>query len=94
MSLAGVLLLAPACQRHPYRIPDPQGPPVQPKIRGSRTPGNEAADARAMDMEREALRSKKKGLDKNGLVKKSKLERRRLKRKTSPRRFLGIRLPF
>ena len=92
--LAAALLLAPACQRRPYRITDPQGRAPQPRVRAARTPGNEAADGRALDMEREALQAKKKGLDKNGLVKKPKLERRRLKRKSGPRRILGVPLPF
>ncbi|WP_143069860.1 hypothetical protein [Hymenobacter actinosclerus] len=93
LGLAATLLLAPACQRHPYRIPDPQGPP-QPKVKRT-AGGNESADGRALDVEREAVRTKKNVLDKKtGLVKKPKLERRRLKRKTDQRKFLGIPWPF
>lgn len=95
LGLAAASLLAPACQRHPYRIPDPTAPP-QPIVKRNRKPANESADGRALDVEREAVRTKKNVLDKKtGLVKKPKYERRRLKRKTGgARKFLGITLPF
>lgn len=91
--LAALLLTAPACQRHPYRIPDPKGPPVA-KVKRNRTPGNESADGRVLDVEREAVKMPKNRLDKQGLVKKPKHETRRLKPRHERRRFLGINLPF
>ncbi|NVO85596.1 hypothetical protein [Hymenobacter terrestris] len=91
--VAALLLAAPACQRHPYRIPDPKGPPIA-KVKRNRTPGNESADGRVLDVEREAVKMPKNRLDNQGLVKKPKHERRRLKRKVGQRKFLGFVLPF
>ncbi|MET4105709.1 hypothetical protein [Hymenobacter sp. UYP22] len=88
---AGWLLAAPAC--HSYRIPNPQGPP-QPKVKKAKTPGNESADGRALDVEKEAVKTQKNSYDKNGLLKKPKMERRRLKHKVGQRKFLGFTLPF
>ncbi|MBT9395445.1 hypothetical protein KLP40_19935 [Hymenobacter sp. NST-14] len=88
---AGLLLTAPACHR--YRLPSPKGPP-QAKVKKAKKPTNESADGRALDVEKEAVKAQKNSYDKKGLLKKPKLERRRLKRKVGPRRFLGIPLPF
>lgn len=86
-----LLLVAPAC--HSYRIPDPKGPP-QPKVKKAKNTGNESADGRALDVEKEAVKTQKNSYDKNGLLKKPKMERRRLKHKVGQRKFLGIKLPF
>ncbi|RFP66874.1 hypothetical protein D0N36_01960 [Hymenobacter lapidiphilus] len=91
--VAALLLATPACQRHPYRIPDPKGPPIA-KVKRNRTPGNEAADGRVLDVEREAVKMPKNRLDKQGLVKKPKHDQRRLKPRHERRRFLGISMPF
>ncbi|RSK50888.1 hypothetical protein [Hymenobacter rigui] len=90
--VAAVLLLAmPAC--HSYRIPNPQGPP-QPKVKKAKNSDNESADGRALDVEKEAVKTQKNSYDKNGLLKKPKMERRRLKHKVGQRKILGITLPF
>ncbi|GAB3302945.1 hypothetical protein GCM10027348_30310 [Hymenobacter tenuis] len=90
--LAALLLLtAPAC--HSYRIPNPKGPP-QPKVKKARNPDNQAADGRALEVEKEAVKTEKNSYDKQGLLKKPKYERRKLKRKVGQRKFLGIVLPF
>lgn len=88
---AGLLLTAPACRS--YRIPDPKGPP-QPKVKKAKNPGNESADGRALDVEKESVKTQKNSYDKNGLLKKPKMERRRLKHKVGQRKFLGFTLPF
>lgn len=86
-----LLLAAPACHR--YRIPSPKGPP-QPKVKKAKNPGNESADGRALDVEKEAVKTQKNSYDKQGLLKKPKMERRRLKHKVGQRKFLGFTLPF
>ena len=92
LALTAVLLLAaPACHR--YRMPSPSGPP-QPKIKKAKNPSNESADGRALDVEKESVKAQKNSYDKQGLLKKPKYERRKLKRKVGPRKFLGITLPF
>lgn len=88
---ASLLLAAPTC--HSYRIPNPQGPP-QPKAKKAQNPDNQSADGRALDVEKEAVKTQKNSYDKQGLLKKPKMERRRLKRKVGQRKFLGITLPF
>ncbi|MBX0291542.1 hypothetical protein K3G63_13915 [Hymenobacter sp. HSC-4F20] len=85
-----VLLLASACHR--YRIPSPTGPP-QPKVKKASNPDNQSADGRALDVEKEAVKTQKNSYDKNGLLKKPKYERRRVKRKVGQRKILGIMLP-
>lgn len=90
LALAGLLMLAPACR--PYRIPNPTGPP-QPKVKKARSAGNESADGRALDVEKEAVKTQKNSYDKNGLLKKPKYERRKVKRKVGQRKVLGITLP-
>ena len=77
----------------PLPLPSPKGPP-QPKVKKVKNPRNESADGRALDVEKEAVKAQKNSYDKNGLLKKPKQERRRLKRKVGPRKFLGITLPF
>ncbi|GAB2773048.1 hypothetical protein HNQ93_000853 [Hymenobacter luteus] len=84
------VLLASAC--HPYRMPSPTGPP-QPKVKKAKNPDNQSADGRALDVEKEAVKTQKNSYDKNGLLKKPKYERRRLKHKVGQRKFLGIVLP-
>ncbi|OWP61608.1 hypothetical protein CDA63_18510 [Hymenobacter amundsenii] len=91
LGLAALLLAAPAC--HSYRLPNPKGPP-QPKVKKGTTPGNESADGRALDVEREAVKTQKNSYDKNGLLKKPKYKRRHLKHKDRNRKILGITLPF
>lgn len=86
-------LAAGACTTHRYRIPDPKGPP-QPRVKKANKPTNESADGRALDVEKEAVKTQKNSYDKQGLLKKPKMERRRLKRKVGQRRLLGIPLPF
>lgn len=89
--LVGLLVLAaPACR--PYRLPTPTGPP-QPKIKKTNNIDNQAADGRALEVEKEAVKTQKNSYDKQGLLKKPKLERRRVKRKVGQRTFLGIVLP-
>ena len=45
-------------------------------------------------MEKEAVKTEKNSYDKQGLLKKPKYERRKLKRKVGQRKFRGIVLPF
>ncbi|WP_152981664.1 hypothetical protein [Hymenobacter sp. AT01-02] len=91
--LAALLLLsAPACHR--YRLPSPKGPP-QPKVKkAAPTSDNQSADGRDMSVDKGEVKTQKNSYDKNGLLKKPKYERRRLKRKVGQRKFLGITLPF
>ena len=90
--LLGLLLvLGSACR--PYRLPTPTGPP-QPKVKKARSADNESADGRALVVEKEAVKTQKNSYDKNGLLKKPKYERRRLKRKVGQRKFMGIILPW
>lgn len=91
--LLAVLLLFTASACHSYRIPNPKGPP-QPKVKKAKNPDNQAADGRALDVEKEAVKTEKNSYDKQGLLKKPKYERRRLKHKVGQRKFLGIVLPF
>ncbi|TGE09689.1 hypothetical protein [Hymenobacter fodinae] len=89
--VAGLLLLiAPAC--HSYRIPNPKGPP-QPKVKKAAA-DNQAANGQALSVEKEDVKTQKNSYDKQGLLKKPKYERRRVKRKVGQRKFLGIVLPF
>ncbi|UPL48789.1 hypothetical protein [Hymenobacter sublimis] len=88
--VALLLLTAPACHR--YRLPSPTGPP-QPKVKKASNPDNQSADGRALDVEKEAVKTKKNSYDKQGLLKKPKYERRRLKHKVGQRKILGITLP-
>ena len=90
--LAGLLLLTtPAC--HSYRIPNPTGPP-QPKVKKAANADNQAANGQALSVEKESIKTQKNSYDKQGLLKKPKYERRRVKRKVGQRKFLGIVLPF
>ncbi|TGD81683.1 hypothetical protein [Hymenobacter wooponensis] len=90
--LAGLLLLTtPAC--HSYRIPNPKGPP-QPKVKKAASADNQAANGQALSVEKEEIKTQKNSYDKQGLLKKPKYERRRVKRKVGQRKFLGIVLPF
>lgn len=86
-----LLLLGAACR--PYRLPTPKGPP-QPKAKKARNVDNESADGRALVVEKEAVKTEKNSYDKNGLLKKPKYERRRLKHKVGQRKFMGIVLPW
>lgn len=90
--VAGLLLLgAAAC--HSYRIPNPTGPP-QPKVKKAQSADNQAANGQALSVEKESVKTQKNSYDKNGLLKKPKYERRRVKHKVGQRKFLGIVLPF
>ncbi|RPD49601.1 hypothetical protein DNI29_02020 [Hymenobacter sediminis] len=88
--LVGALAVASACR--PYRIPSPTGPP-QPKVKKGKNVDNQSADGRALDVEKEAVKTQKNSYDKNGLLKKPKYERRKVKRKVGQRKILGIMLP-
>jgi hypothetical protein len=88
---ASLLLAAPAC--HSYRIPNPKGPP-QPKVKKALNADNASADGRALDVEKEAVKTEKNSYDKHGLLKKPKMERRRVRHKVGQRKFLGFVLPF
>lgn len=90
--LLAVLVLLAASGCHSYRIPSPTGPP-QPKVKKASNPDNQSADGRALDVEKEAVKTQKNSYDKDGLLKKPKYERRRVKRKVGQRKILGIMLP-
>jgi hypothetical protein len=78
---------------HPYRIPNPKGPP-QPKVhKAKKGDAVEAADGTSTGSTTVA-KPIKNSYDKHELLKKPKYKRRRLKQKVGPRRFLGIPLPF
>lgn len=80
---------------HPYRIPNPKGPVVKVKKGKKKDPNaTEAADGSTTDASAEPPKVQKNSYDKNGLLKKPKLNRRKLKKKVGQRRFLGITLPF
>jgi hypothetical protein len=91
--LVVVLLAGPAlsgCRLfHPYRIPDPKGPP-QPHStkKKSGKDATEAADGSTTDTSSEPAKVQKNSYDKGGLLKKPKLKRRRLKHKVGQRKFL------
>lgn len=91
--LVAVLLLLSASACHSYRIPNPTGPP-QPKVKKAKNVDNQAANGQALSVEKEAVKTQKNSYDKQGLLKKPKYERRRVKRKVGQRKFLGIVLPF
>ncbi|MBC6697315.1 hypothetical protein [Hymenobacter sp. BT190] len=91
LCLLGALLAGSSCHR--YALPSPKGPP-QPKVKRS---ARGAADANAdgtADAAPAEVKTQKNSYTKNGLLKKPKYERRRLKRKVGQRKFLGITLPF
>lgn len=91
--LAGLLLLAaPACHR--YRLPSPTGPPQPKTKKAAASSDNQSADGRDMSVEKEEVKTQKNSYDKDGLLKKPKYERRRIRRKVGQRKFLGIVLPF
>lgn len=80
---------------HPYRIPNPKGPVVKvKKAKKKDADATEAADGSTTDTSGEPPKVQKNSYDKNGLLKKPKLKRRRLKHKTGQRKFMGIVLPF
>ncbi|WP_460676619.1 hypothetical protein [Hymenobacter coalescens] len=79
----------------PYRLPTPTGPVVKQKKTKKKDPNAvEAADGSVTDASADPPKVQKNSYDKNGLLKKPKLKRRRLKNKSGQRRFLGITLPF
>jgi len=86
-----LLLTAAAC--HSHRIPSPTGPPQPKKVKASKAAATatEAADGSTTAT---APPPQRNSYDKNGLLKKPKYERRRVKRKVGQRKFLGIVLPF
>lgn len=82
-------LLTTAC--HSHRIPSPTGPPQPKKVKASKTAdATETADGSTAT----APPPQHNSYDKNGLLKKPKLERRRVKHKVGQLKFLGIVLPF
>ena len=78
------LTLTTACR--PYRLPSPQGPPQPKKVKASASDSTGTASA--------APKGQHNSYDKNGLLKKKKYERRRLKRKVGQRMIFGHPLPF
>jgi hypothetical protein len=82
--LAFALTLTTACR--PYRLPSPQAPP-QPKATTNTGDNGGAAPVTA-------LKGQRNSYDKNGLLKKKKYERRRLKHKSGQRMIFGRPLPF
>lgn len=78
------LTFTTACR--PYRLPSPQAPP-QPKAQTST--GDNGGAAPVVE-----LKGQHNSYDKNGLLKKKKYERRRLKRKVGQRMLFGRPLPF
>lgn len=94
--LLAILLLLGGTGCHRYAIPSPKGP-AQPKVKRSKQKSDEQnADGSAIVTESNAadLKVEKNKYDKNGLLKKPKYERRKVKRKVGQRKFLGITLPF
>lgn len=80
---------------HPYRIPNPKGPVVKVKKAKKKDPdATEAADGSVTDASAEPPKVQKNSYDRNGLLKKPKLKRRRLKHKNGQRTLLGVPLPF
>lgn len=87
-------LLGTQTSCHRYRIPSPTGPP-QPKVKKAATgDANQSADGRVLENSSSDLKIQHNSYDKNGLLKKKKYERRRLKHKVGQRKFMGIVLPF
>ncbi|UOR04923.1 hypothetical protein MUN82_18530 [Hymenobacter aerilatus] len=86
-----LLLAQTGCHR--YHISDPQGPP-QPKMKkakASATNAEQSADGSSQSTaQAENAPPQHNSYDKQGLLKKKKYERRRLKRKVGQYRFLGI----
>ncbi|OUJ75946.1 hypothetical protein [Hymenobacter crusticola] len=89
--LALSCLLTTAC--HSYRIPSPTGPP-QAKVKAAKGKEADATEAADGSTTAAAPKPQRNSYDKNGLLKKPKYERRRVKRKVGQRKFLGIILPF
>ncbi|TGE15948.1 hypothetical protein [Hymenobacter elongatus] len=83
-------LLSVTC--HPYRIPNPTGPP-RPKVTKAKKVDNEAADGRSLDVATEAKPIKNR-YDKHDMLKKPKYKSRRLKKKVGQRTIFGFPLPF
>ncbi|OON68338.1 hypothetical protein [Hymenobacter sp. CRA2] len=80
---------------HPYRLPTPKGPVVKHKKVKKKDPdATEMADGSTGEANDEPAKVQKNSYDKNGLLKKPKLKRRRLKKKVGQHKFLGITLPF
>lgn len=82
--IALTLTFMTACR--PYRLPSPQAPP-QPKAATNTGDNGGAAPVTA-------LKGQRNSYNKNGLLKKKKYERRRLKRKVGQRMLFGYPLPF
>ncbi|GAA4392480.1 hypothetical protein [Hymenobacter koreensis] len=95
-----VLLLSPAmsgCRLfHPYRMPTPKGPVIPKQKRSKKAVNTDAAAADGSDLNasKEPAKVQKNSYTKNGLLKKPKYERRRLKKKVGQRKFLGVTLPW
>lgn len=86
LSLLTALVFTLATSCRPYRLPSPQAPP-QPKAATNTGDNGGAAPVTA-------LKGQRNSYDKNGLLKKKKYERRRLKRKVGQRMLFGHPLPF
>lgn len=98
MKQVGILLLSltllagSGCHR--YAMPSPKGPP-QPKVKKAAKGSADAnADGTAGSSEPVEVKIQKNSYTKNGLLKKPKYERRKLKKKVGQRKFLGFTLPF
>ncbi|QNH62586.1 hypothetical protein [Hymenobacter sediminicola] len=88
------LTLLAACQSHRYALPSPKGPP-QPKVKKAAKGADDAnADGTSTSAEPVEVKIQKNSYTKDGLLKKPKYERRKLKKKVGQRKFLGITLPF
>jgi hypothetical protein len=91
-----VLLLTPLVEScRPYRIPNPQGPVVKKtkKTKKKDPDAAEMADGSTGDTSNEpTAKPQKNSYDKNGLIKKPKMKRRRLP-KPGERFILGVRIP-
>ena len=83
-------LLSVTC--HPYRIPNPGGPPP-PKVRKAKKADVETAAGTAAPSLTEA-KPIKNNYDKHGLIKTKKPMPHRQQHKVGQRRFLGFTLPF
>lgn len=83
-------LLSVTC--HPYRIPNPTGPP-RPKVHKAKKTETETA-AGTNETSTTEVKPIKNSYDKREMLKKPKYNRRKLKHKVGQRKFLGITLPF
>ncbi|WP_400193156.1 hypothetical protein [Hymenobacter sp. B81] len=91
LGLVLLVLAGAATGCRPYRLPTPKGP-VMPKQKRKKAaaPVEAAADGTDMSASKEPAKVQRNSYDRNGLLKKPKLERRKLKKKVGQRRIFGI----